>query len=66
MSDKRRNAFEEAAAKESGGNLVSEMWGFLAVNRKWWLLPIIFIFLVFGLIGLVAGTGAAPFIYAIF
>ena len=66
MSEKPVSTFERAAAEESGGSLVREIWGFLATNRKWWLLPILIIFLLSSLVGLVAGTGVAPFIYAIF
>jgi len=33
---------------------------------KWWLLPIVLVLLLLGLIVLLAGTSAAPFIYTIF
>ena len=40
---------------------------FLKVRKKFWLLPIIIILLLFGgLIVLTQGTAVAPFIYTIF
>ena len=45
---------------------LSDMLFFLRNNRKWWLLPIIVILLGFGLLMVLATTGAAPFIYTLF
>ena len=46
--------------------LLRELLGFLAQNKKWWLLPILILLLVFGLLVLLSGTGLAPFIYTLF
>jgi len=44
-----------------------EFLNFLKQRKKYWLLPIIIIFLIFGgLIILTQGTAIAPFIYTIF
>jgi hypothetical protein len=44
-----------------------DLWGFLKVRKKYWLLPVIIILLLFGvLIVLSAGSAIAPFIYTIF
>ena len=44
-----------------------ELWQFLKVRKKFWLLPIIIILLLFGvLVVLTTGTAIAPFIYTIF
>ncbi|MGD0338585.1 MAG: DUF5989 family protein [Bacteroidota bacterium] len=44
-----------------------ELWQFLKVRKKFWLLPLIIILLVFALlIVLTAGTAIAPFIYTLF
>jgi hypothetical protein len=59
-------AFEKAAGDARGTNLVSELWGFLRVNKKWWLLPILLVMGVFSLLILLSGTGVAPFIYTLF
>jgi len=44
-----------------------EFFNFLKQRKKYWLFPIIIIFLIFGgLIILTQGTAVAPFIYTIF
>ncbi len=44
-----------------------EFWKFLKIRKKYWLLPIFVILLLFGaLIILTQGTAVAPFIYTIF
>ncbi|MEJ2495559.1 MAG: DUF5989 family protein [Ignavibacteriaceae bacterium] len=48
-------------------SLVSELWEFLKVRKKWWLAPIlVFLLLLGGLIIFTQGSALAPFIYAIF
>ncbi|HRI47856.1 MAG TPA: DUF5989 family protein [Ignavibacteriaceae bacterium] len=48
-------------------SILSELWQFLRVRKKWWLAPIlIFLILLGGLIVLTQGSALAPFIYAIF
>ena len=56
----------ERLAKEQRPSLVVEFWDFLKHNKKWWLLPIVLVLLLLGLIVLMAGSSAAPFIYTIF
>ncbi len=44
-----------------------EFWNFLKVRKKFWLLPIILVLVLFGgLIILSQGSAVAPFIYTIF
>lgn len=44
-----------------------ELWAFMKVRRKWWLLPVIVIMLLVGmLIAFAQGSALAPFIYTIF
>ena len=46
---------------------LKEFWEFLKVRKKYWLLPIILVLVLFGgLIILSQGTVVAPFIYTIF
>ena len=44
-----------------------ELWAFLRVRKKFWLLPIILVMLVIGgLLVLAQGSAIAPFIYTLF
>jgi hypothetical protein len=44
-----------------------ELWAFIRVRKKFWLLPILVMMLVFGgLLILAQGSAIAPFIYTIF
>lgn len=46
---------------------LNDLWSFLIVRKKFWLIPLIVVLLVFGvLIVLTSGTAIAPFIYTIF
>ena len=56
--------FEQVAQKNS--SLPREILGYLAKNKKWWLLPIIVVFVGIGVLVLLSTTAAAPFIYTFF
>lgn len=56
-------SLEEAAKRHSSPTLAAEFLDFLRHNKKWWLLPILLILLLFGVLIFLSGTGAAPFIY---
>jgi len=44
-----------------------EFWRFLRVRKKYWLLPVLLMMVVFGgLIVLTQGSAVAPFIYTLF
>jgi drug/metabolite transporter superfamily protein YnfA len=44
-----------------------EVWDFLKVRKKWWLLPIIIMLLVVGVLIVFAQSSAvSPFVYALF
>ena len=46
---------------------VMQMWRFMSVRRKFWLLPIIVVtVLLGGLLVLAQGSALAPFIYTLF
>lgn len=48
-------------------SFIRELWGFMAVRKKFWLLPIMIMLVVFGgLVVLSKGSAVAPFIYTIF
>ncbi len=47
--------------------ILREIFGFLAVRKKWWLLPIVVVLLLMaGLLLITEGSALAPFIYALF
>lgn len=46
---------------------LSELWAFMKERKKFWLLPIFVVLLLFGaLIVLTQGSAVAPFIYTLF
>jgi hypothetical protein len=46
---------------------LKEFWDFIKFRKKYWLLPILIVLVLFGvLIVLSQGTAVAPFIYTIF
>lgn len=48
-------------------SFLAELWKFMRVRKKFWLLPILFtMVLLGGLLVLTQGSAIAPFIYAIF
>lgn len=48
-------------------SMVGELWAFMRVRKKWWLLPIVIVMMLIGaLLVLAQGSALAPFIYTIF
>ncbi len=43
-----------------------EVWEFLKHNKKLWLIPILLALVMLGVLIVLGGTGAAPFIYTLF
>lgn len=51
----------------SKGRVLQEFWQFLMNEKKFWLVPIIVVFVLFGaLIVFSQSTAVAPFIYTLF
>ncbi|MEL7368946.1 MAG: DUF5989 family protein [Myxococcota bacterium] len=49
------------------GAFLAEMWAFMRARKKFWLLPLMLMMLVFGgLLVLAQGSAVAPFIYTLF
>jgi hypothetical protein len=59
------NDLKQLSESQSGG-VVAELWAFMAHNKKWWLTPILLMLLLLGVLIVLGGTGAAPFIYTLF
>ena len=48
-------------------DFLRDLWGFLNQRKKFWLLPLIVIILLFGALMIFAsGSAIAPFIYTLF
>ncbi len=49
------------------GEFVIELWAFMKERKKFWLLPILVVLLLFGsLIIFTQGSAVAPFVYTLF
>lgn len=48
-------------------SFIKELWQFMRVRKKFWLLPILLVMILLGgLLVLVKGSAVAPFIYTLF
>lgn len=48
-------------------SVIRELWAFLRVRKKFWLVPIVMIVVGFGIVLVLAqSTAIAPFIYTLF
>ena len=63
--DQSKIEFEKVGENLEVGFL-AEIVGFLKTNKRWWLTPIVLCLLLLGLLLILGGTGAAPFIYTLF
>ena len=69
MEAEKSNEATETFEREARANsptLLIELWLFIKSNKKWWLTPIIVVFIIFGVLVVLSATGAAPFIYTLF
>ena len=47
--------------------LAREFFAYMGARKKWWLLPVLLVLLMFGgLLVLAQGSAVAPFIYTVF
>lgn len=48
-------------------SIFTELWAFMRVRKKWWLLPLIILIALLGFVLVFAqGSPLAPFIYTVF
>jgi hypothetical protein len=66
MSEEDKKSFEDQNQESGNGGLVQEFIGLLKHNKKWWITPIIVCLLIFGILIILGGSSAAPFIYTLF
>ena len=60
-----RNRFEDLAG-ERPPSFAREVWHLLSTDKRWWLAPVVIAIVILGVLVLLTGTGAAPFIYTLF
>ncbi len=65
MNEKPKSRFTDVKPVREKG-VLGEFWGLLMDNKKYWMLPIILLLLVFGVLVILSGSSAAPFIYTLF
>ena len=65
-NDSKDVRFEELAKRRIRTPMVVQLVSFLRDNKKWWLIPILVVVLLIGVLVLLSGTVAAPFIYTLF
>lgn len=65
MSENPKAKFTDLKPTKEKG-VLGEFWGLLMDNKKYWMLPIILLLLVFGVLVILSGSSAAPFIYTLF
>jgi hypothetical protein len=65
MQEEEPKTIDDISDNQSQG-LVKEFWSFLMHNKKFWLIPIIIVFVLFGLLIVFGGSSVAPFIYPLF
>jgi len=64
--DKDKTPDLEQLAELRHPSLVREYWQFLKATRKWWLLPIVIMFIILSVMILLSSSAVAPFIYSLF
>ena len=65
-SERTPSEFERLARERANEGFVSEFRYLLSRNRKYWMIPIIISLVMMGGFLILAGTTAAPLIYALF
>jgi hypothetical protein len=65
MKEEKRSQFE-TCGNEKQSSLFGEFIDMMKQNKKYWLIPIVLILLVFGVLIILGSTAAAPFIYTLF
>ena len=65
MKGNGQKSIEDVDAPDSQG-IIAEFWSFIRHNKKYWLIPILLIFILLGILIIFSGSGVAPFIYPLF
>jgi uncharacterized protein DUF5989 len=57
---------ENIADTERQPGFLDDLVYFVRHSRKWWMVPLVVLLALVGVLMLLGGTGAAPFIYTLF
>lgn len=66
MNENIKSKFSRITDESAEQSLTVEFIDFLKANKKWWLAPILLVLLSLGVLLLLSGSAAAPFIYTLF
>ena len=66
MNEQEDQSEFEAESNKRRHGIVAECWNYLFDSKKWWLMPIVLVFLLLGLFVVLTATGAGPLIYTLF
>jgi hypothetical protein len=58
--------FEQIARGRREESFVEELWALLREHRKYWMIPLVVVLLLFGVLVALSGTAVAPFVYTLF
>jgi hypothetical protein len=66
VQDAKHGSDFASAAEGRPSGFFGEFWFFLRHNRRWWITPVVVLLLGLGVLVVLGGSGAAPFIYTLF
>jgi hypothetical protein len=58
--------FEKITKESRESSFLKELWMMLRDKKKFWLMPIVVVLLLFAILVFLSGTAVAPFIYTLF
>jgi Family of unknown function (DUF5989) len=65
MEKDKQTEFEKSGKQKDIG-LFGEFVGMMKQNKKYWLIPLVLILILFGVLIILGSSAAAPFIYTLF
>ena len=65
MNNLQRTPFE-AVSDRKQPSLLTDLWSLLKQHKKYWMIPVVAGLLILGVLVVLGGTAAAPFIYTLF
>jgi hypothetical protein len=66
MTDEPMSDLERAALEEQTSSVWAELGMLLWENKSWWLMPVVIALGLLGVVIVLGGSAAAPFIYTLF